>query len=191
MEDVAITAPIIEDDERGGPDGRLDLANIDFEKLAKLFLSRPRTANEQMRAKAQSKVQQLVQANPTRLHLAQKLDAEAFVAALKGLVEQLTEGELAIFDLLTRPAPKLSTAQDAEVKQVARGLLDKLQALQVEFWRQHQQTRAQVYSEIRLKRNELPEAPYPQATWDNKVEAVWQFVYRRGVGVSGSHLAAY
>jgi type I restriction enzyme R subunit len=208
VEGVAITAPIIEGDERGG---RVDLADIDFEKLAKLFQAKPRTANEQMRAKAQAKVQKLVQANPTRLHLAEKLeqlvdaynlgtlDAEAFFAALKKLIEQmedeerratreqLTEEELAIFDLLTRPEPKLTKAQEAEVKRVARELLEKLQVLQVEFWRQNQQTRAQVYSEIRVTLNELPQAPYPQSTWDKKVEAVWQFIYARGPGTAGAH----
>jgi type I restriction enzyme R subunit len=210
VEGVAITAPIIEGDERGG---RVDLSDIDFEKLARLFQARPRTANEQMRAKAQAKLQKLVQANPTRLHLAEKLerlvdaynlgtlDAEAFFAALKKLVEemedeerraareQLSEEELAIFDLLTRPEPKLTKAQEAEVKRVARELLERLQALQVEFWRQNQQTRAQVYSEIRVKLNELPEEPYPQATWNEKVEAVWQFVYGRAAGASGTHAA--
>lgn len=212
VEGVAITAPIIEGDEHGG---RVDLADIDFEKLAKLFQAKPRTANEQMRAKAQAKVQKLVQANPTRLHLAEKLeqlvdaynlgtlDAEAFFAALKKLIEQmedeerraareqLTEQELTIFDLLTRPEPKLTKAQEAEVKRVARELLEKLQALQVEFWRQNQQTRAQVYSEIRVKLNELPEEPYPQATWDDKVEAVWQFVYARGADAEGAHAAVH
>lgn len=212
VEGAAITAPIIEGDERGG---RVDLADIDFEKLAKLFQAKPRTANEQMRAKAQAKVQKLVQANPTRLHLAEKLeqlvdaynlgtlDAEAFFAALKKLIEQmedeerraareqLTEEELAIFDLLTQPEPKLTKAQEAEVKRVARELLERLQALQVEFWRQNQQTRAQVYSEIRVKLNELPEEPYPQATWDEKVEAVWQFVYGHGAGSPGARAAIH
>ncbi len=203
VEGVAITAPIIEGDERGG---RVDLADIDFEKLAKLFQAKPRTANEQMRAKAQAKVQKLVQANPTRLHLAEKLehlvdaynlgtlDAEAFFAALKKLIEQmedeerraareqLSEEELAIFDLLTRPEPKLTKAQEAEVKRVARHLLEKLQALQVAHWRQNWQTRAAVQSEIRVVLNELPEEPYPQEVWDGKVEAVWQFVYGGGGG---------
>ena len=212
VEGVAITAPIIEGHDRGG---RVDLADIDFEKLAKLFQTKPRTANEQIRAKAQAKVQQLVKANPTRLHLAEKLeqlvdaynlgtlDAEAFFAALKKLVEQmedeerraarerLTEEELAIFDLLTRPEPKLTSAQEAEVKKVARELLEKLQSLQVEFWRQNQQTRAQVYSEIRVKLNELPEAPYPQATWDEKVQVVWQFIYGRGSGASTTHIGVH
>lgn len=206
VEGVAITAPIVEGDDRGG---RVDLSDIDFDKLAKLFMAKPRIANEQLRAKAQAKVQQLVQANPTRLHLAEKLerlvedynlgtlDAEAFFAALKKLIgqmedeerrahrEQLTEEELAIFDLLTRPEPRLTKAQEAEVKKVARELLEKLQALRVEFWRQNQQTRAQVYSEIRVRLNDLPEEPYPQDVWDRKVDAVWQFVY----GLGGSPTA--
>jgi type I restriction enzyme, R subunit len=45
VEGVAITAPIIEGDEAGGP---VDLSAIDFDKLSKLFASRPRTAAEQL-----------------------------------------------------------------------------------------------------------------------------------------------
>ena len=44
IEGVAITAPIITGDEAGG---RVDLQHR-FRELAKLFASRPRTANEQM-----------------------------------------------------------------------------------------------------------------------------------------------
>ena len=97
------------------------------------------------------------------------LDAEAFFQALKKLIAQmeeeerraaregLTEEELTIFDLLTRPQPILSKAQEAEVKRVARALLEKLQDLRVAYWRQNQQTRAAVQSEIRFKLNERPE----------------------------------
>ena len=46
---MAITAPIIEGDE---PAGRVDLSAIDFEKLAKLFASRPKTAAEKLRSEA-------------------------------------------------------------------------------------------------------------------------------------------
>ena len=64
---------------------------------------------------------------------------EAFFEALKKLIaemeeeerraarEGLTEEELAIFDLLTKPEPKLTKAQEVEVKKVARELLEKLQ----------------------------------------------------------------
>lgn len=207
VEGVSITAPILEGDDRGG---RVDLTDIDFEKLAKLFQSKPRTANEQLRAKAQAKARRLVQNNPTRLHLVERLeklvedynlgtlDAEAFFAALKKLIEQmedeerraaregLTEEELAVFDLLTRPEPKLTKAQEAAVKKVARELLEKLQALRVEHWRVNQQTRAAVHSEIRFKLNDLPEEPYPQSLWDEKVEAVWQFIYTHGTARAGA-----
>ena len=66
------------------------------------------------------------------------LDVEVFFEALKKLIaemeeeerraarEELTEEELAIFDLLTKPEPKLTKAQEAEVKKVARDLLMKL-----------------------------------------------------------------
>ncbi|WP_372622490.1 type I restriction endonuclease subunit R [Falsiroseomonas sp.] len=198
VEGVAITAPIIPGDDRGG---RVDLAEIDFEKLAKLFQSKPKTANEKLRSAAEKKARELASSNPTRVHLVEKLeklveaynlgavDVEAFFEALKALIAQmeeeerraaregLTEEELAIFDLLTRPEPKLTKAQEAEVKKVARELLERLQELRVSFWRQNVQTRAAVASEIKIKLNELPEEPYPQTLWEEKVETVWQFVY--------------
>ena len=109
----------------------MDLSDIDFEKLATLFLQKPKTASEKLRSAAAKKAQDLVAQNPTRTHLVEKLeglveaynlgkvDVEPFFEALKKLVaemedeerraasESLTEEELAIFDLLTRPEPKL------------------------------------------------------------------------------------
>jgi type I restriction enzyme R subunit len=63
------------------------------------------------------------------------------------------------------------------VKRVARTLLEKLESHRVAHWRQNQQTRAAVHSEIRVQLNELPEEPYPQQLWEEKVESVWQFVF--------------
>ncbi len=208
VEGVAITAPIIPGDDRGG---RVDLSDIDFEKLAKLFQTNPRTANSQLRDAAETKARELAGQNPMRVHLVEKLeklveaynlgtlDAEGFFVALKKLIadmdeegrrgarEGLSEAELAVFDLLTRPEPKLTKAQEAQVKLVARQLLEKLQAQQVDRWRDNQQTRAAVHSEIRFTLNELPEDPYPQNLWDEKVEAVWQFIFQQGSpGAAGS-----
>ena len=42
--------------------------------------------------------------------------------------ENLTEEELAIFDLLTQPEPRLSEKEKDEVKKVAKELLAKLKA---------------------------------------------------------------
>jgi type I restriction enzyme R subunit len=202
IEGVAITAPIIEGDEPS--DGRIDLSAIDFEKLAKLFANRPRTAAERLRSEAETKARDMAARNPTRVHLVEKLEklvedynlgtlgVEAFFAALKKLIaemdeeersaarEGLTEEEKAIFDILTKPEPKLTKAQEADVKKVARELLMKLQdQLNVFDWRARQQTRAAVQTTIRFTLNELPQEPYPEPLWNEKVEAVWSFIFAR------------
>lgn len=50
--------------------------------------------------------------------------------------EHLSEEELVIFDILTRPAPELSREERAEIKKVAKDLLEKLKQLLVLNWRQ-------------------------------------------------------
>ena len=63
---------------------------------------------------------------------------------------------------------------------MARELLEKLEGLlDAVDWTAGQQTRGAVESAIRLKLNELPEEPYPEAVWTTKVGAVWDFVLRR------------
>src|SRR5215831_256516 len=204
IEGVAITAPIIEGDEAGG---RVDLSAIDFDKLAALFASRPRTAAEQLRSEVEAKAHDMAERNPTRLHLVEKLErlveaynlgtvaVEAFFEALKALAaemseeerraarENLSEDELAIFDLLTKPAPRLTKAQEVEVKKVARDLLQKLQdQLAISDWRAKQQTRAAVQSTIRFALDQLPQEPYPETVWNEKVDAVWAFIFARRQG---------
>ncbi|QOZ07310.1 type I restriction endonuclease subunit R [Bradyrhizobium sp. CCBAU 51765] len=201
IEGVAITAPIIEGDEAGG---RVDLSAIDFDKLAKLFASRPRTSAEKLRADVETKAHDMAAHNPTRVHLVEKLEklvetynlgtlgVEAFFEALKALVaemeeeeqraarEGLTEEELAVFDLLTKPKPKLTKAQEVAVKKVARDLLEKLEEqLAIADWKTKQETRAGVQSTIRFTLNELPEEPYPEPVWNEKVDAVWAFIFAR------------
>jgi type I restriction enzyme R subunit len=201
IEGVAIAAPIIEGDAAGG---RVDLSAIDFEKLAQMFASRPRTAAEKLRSKAEAKAHDMAARNPTRIHLVEKLEklveeynlgtlgVEAFFEALKALVatmeeeerraarEGLSEDELAVFDLLTKPKPKLTKAQEVAVKKVARELLEKLEdQLAVGAWQTKQQTRAAVQSTIRFTLNELPEEPYPEPVWNEKVDAVWAFIFAR------------
>jgi type I restriction enzyme R subunit len=53
----------------------------------------------------------------------------------------MTEEELVIFDILTRPSPGLSPAERDEVKKVARQLLERLKALLVLDWRKRQSSR--------------------------------------------------
>ncbi|PYI88613.1 MAG: deoxyribonuclease HsdR, partial [Verrucomicrobia bacterium] len=58
--------------------------------------------------------------------------------------ENMTEEELVIFDILTRPAPELSTEERTEVKKVARELLTRLKQLLVLNWRQKSAARSQL-----------------------------------------------
>jgi len=198
IEGVAILAPIVEGDRA---EGRVDLSDIDFDKLASLFVATPRTAAAQLREASEEKAARMAEQNPTRKGLVERLeelvasynagsiDVEAFFEALKAFVRQLdeeetraareglNEEELAIFDLLTKPAPVLTKAQELEVKRVARELLDKLRVLVSGVdWLSGRQSRAAVRSEIRFKLNELPEEPYPEMLWNSKVDQVWDFV---------------
>ena len=198
---VEIAAPVR---EGGDTSGLTDLSAIDFDKLAELFVKAPRTAVEQLRAKAADAVQAMAAQNPSRVDLIEKLeqlvdaynaattDVEATFEKLKAFVrsldaeqgraarEALSEDELAIYDLLTRPEPKLTRAQDAEVKKVARKLLASLHDKVAVFeWRRRQQTRGDVRWTIEEVLNELPEEPYPKELWDLKVEEAWQFVFGR------------
>jgi type I restriction enzyme R subunit len=201
LEGVAILTPIVEGDT---DKGRVDLSGIDFDKLAHLFAASPKVTAEKLREGAEDKARKLAANNPTRQHLVERLeklvadyntgsvDAQQFFEALKAFIgemdeeeqraarEGLTEEELAIFDLLTNPEPKLSKEEEREVKRVARSLLEKLQDLTDALdWVRGQETRGAVWTEIRQRLNELPENPYPQALWDSKVEQVWDFVLRR------------
>lgn len=201
LEGVAILTPIVEGDTAKG---RVDLSGIDFDKLADLFATSPKVTAETLREGAEEKARKLATANPTRQHLVERLeklvadynagsvDAEQFFDALKAFIgemdeeeqraarEELTEEELAIFDLLTNPEPKLTKVEEQEVKRVARSLLAKLHDLTGAIdWVRGQETRGAVWTEIRQRLNELPETPYPQALWDSKVEQVWDFVLQR------------
>ena len=198
---VEIAAPMR---EGGNTKGLTDLSAIDFEKLAEAFAKGPRTTVDQLRTKAAETVEKMAAQNPSRVDLIEKLEMlidaynsatasveetfkklKAFIRSLdeeqgRAAREDLTEDELAIYDLLTRPEPKLTKAQDAEVKKVARELLVRLHDKVAVFeWHRRQQTRGDVEWTIKEVLNTLPEEPYPEELWNAKVEATWQFIFGR------------
>ena len=198
---VTILTPLV---EGGAAGGRVDLSGIDFEKLADLFAVSPHVAAQRLREAAEEQANKMAMENPTRVQLVERLeklvaeynagsiDVEKFFEALKAFVkgfnaeeqraarEGLSEEELAIFDLLTNPEPKLTKAQEADVKLVAKLLLKKLHELVDAIdWTRGQQTRGAVWTAIRQRLNELPQEPYPDDLWNAKVDQVWSFVLRR------------
>jgi type I restriction enzyme, R subunit len=207
---VTITAPIRED---GDTEGLFDLSTIDFDKLRKVLgLDNKKTSAEKLRVSAQQKVRAMAAANPTRLELVERLEkmieeyntgtyeAEAWLKRLIEFIKQLdeeerrtsreglSEEELAVFDLLTRPTPKLTRAQEIEAKRLAKSLLATLNRDRlVQNWRIKAQTRAAVRTTIREVLNELPEEPYPKDLWDQKVDLTYLYVFEHfpGPGLSG------
>ena len=91
--------------------------------------------------------------------------------------ENMTEEELVIFDILTRPAPELSIAERNEEKKVARALLTRLKQLLVLNWRQKAAARAQLKLAIEdLLDTGLPRI-YSRTLYQQKCAVVFEHVY--------------
>jgi type I restriction enzyme R subunit len=78
--------------------------------------------------------------------------------------EGLTEEELAIFDILTKPKLKLSKKKEQKIKTVVKELLEKLKEQKfVLDWKKRTRTRADVQVTIEdMLWDKLPEPPYTQ-----------------------------
>ena len=91
--------------------------------------------------------------------------------------ENLSEEELTIFDLLTKPDMRLTKAQKIEVKKVAKELLDTLKRDKLVLdWRKKQQTRAMVHVCIEQTLDLLPPV-YDKEIFNKKCEIVYRYVF--------------
>ena len=104
----------------------------------------------------------------------------------RGIAEGLTEEELAIFDLLTKPDPTLSKREEREVKKVAKELLDTLKREKLVLdWRKKQQARAAVRVCVEQALDCLP-ATYTPDVYARKCNAVYEHIYDSYFGPDGS-----
>ena len=114
-------------------------------------------------------------------------DLKDFAQALsaeeqRGIAEGLTEEELALFDILTKPEPVLSKAEEAEVKKVCRELLATLKREKLVLdWREKQQAKAGVMQTLRLEMRRLP-VPYTRDVRVEKLARAYAHVYDRYTG---------
>ena len=107
------------------------------------------------------------------ISLAQELKAED----RRAIAESLTEEELTIFDLLTKPAIELTKQDEAQVKRVAKELLETLKREKLVLdWRKRQQTRAGVEVVIKDMLDQLP-ANYSSDLYEQKCREVYQHIY--------------
>jgi type I restriction enzyme R subunit len=195
----------------GGPPA-IDLSKINFEALAKRFKEskHKNTDLEALKAAIAAKLQRLLRLNRTRADFAEKFEAlidnynngsrnieqlyrdlltlsnSLDVEQERHVRENLSEEELVVFDILTRPAPELSTDERAEVKKVAKQLLSRLEQLLVLNWRQKSAARSTLKLAIEDTLDTLPDA-YNRQIFAQKCSALFEHVYEsypeRNVGV--------
>ena len=85
--------------------------------------------------------------------------------------EALTEEELTMFDILTKPEPQLTKSQKVEVKKIARELLAKLKHEKLILdWRNKEMAKAGVRETIREELDALPDV-YDRRLWEEKGRA--------------------
>ena len=185
----------------GEADPLIDLNRLDFEQLILRFGGRKRTAAKAIQRDIEARLDEAVRKNPTRLDFAEQFrrlideysavthNLEEFLRRLKAINDELTdeeqravqegmsEEELAIFDLLTKPEPDLTRAQTVEVKVAAKKLLDRIADELVLDWKRKQKTRSAVKVAVRnMLDNELPDV-YERELFDRKVNAVYEHIY--------------
>lgn len=103
--------------------------------------------------------------------------------AAKSIWMRLSEEELTIFDLLTRPQVELTQKQRQDVKALSRNLLETLKKEKLVLdWRKRQQTRSAVRVVIEDTLEDLPESAYPNGLWAEKCGAVYDHVYHSYFG---------
>ena len=90
--------------------------------------------------------------------------------------ENLSEEELAMFDILLQSAPDLSDSDRAKVKQSARELVERIKALLVLNWQQKSSARAKLKLQIQEALDiGLPRAYTPEL-YQQKCEAVFAHI---------------
>ncbi len=184
------------------PDPLIDLSQIDFEALSARFAGRKRAETDRLASLLKQRAVGAARRNPTRFDLVERIEeliAEYNAGSLnideylhrlislsrdlsqeerRAVVEDMTEDQLAIFDLLTKPDPTLDDAERELVKISAKRLLAHLHDKLVLDWRRKAATTAEVRTTIRdVLDADLPADPYPPKLFDAKVKAVFDHVF--------------
>ena len=178
-----------------------DLSQIDFDQLRERYRTQHKHIEAQrLRGAIDRQLSEMVRLNRTRMDYQERFEqiiAEynaardvdvwfeqliAFTEELneeeqRTIAEQLSEEELAVFDLLTRPALELTEAERDKVKAISKQLLETLKEGKLVLdWRKRQQSRAAVKLTVLQNLRELREC-YTQEMYAQKREAVYQHIY--------------
>ncbi len=185
-----------------GTEERVDLGRMDIEALRKRFdQGRKNTAREELKNKVEKKLKEMIQKNPTRADFHEKFmkmideynagsknvdelfnELTEFARALeeeekRAVRENLTEEELAVFDLLAKPAVEMTGKEELQVKKVAKELLEKLQEKLCLDWKKKNRARESVKLSIQETLEGLPEECFNGNLYEQKCNRVFQHVY--------------
>mgnify|MGYP002655175659 CR=1 FL=1 len=192
--------------EPGAEAKTIDLSKIDFEVLERKFAKTPNKNIEaqQLRALIERKLDNLIRLNASRYDFLDRfqkmieaynngaLSIEQLFAELvtftkdlseeeqRHLRENISEEELAVFDILTRPGPDLTPQETEAIKKVCKDLLAKLKTEKLVLaWRTKRTTRAAVRVEIeKMLDNGLPEK-YTTELFEQKCGVLFQHVLEK------------
>jgi type I restriction enzyme R subunit len=184
----------------------IDLSKIDFDVLEKKFEKTPNKNIEaqQLRALIERKLDNLIRLNASRYDFLDRFQKmieaynsgalsieqlfEELVTFTKDLNdeeqrhfrEQISEEELAVFDILTRPGPDLTPVETEAIKKVCKDLLAKLKTEKLVLaWRTKRTTRAAVRVEIeKMLDSGLPEK-YTTELFEQKCGVLFQHVLEK------------
>jgi type I restriction enzyme, R subunit len=182
-----------------------DLSQLDANALKDFFesLENKNIQVEEMKSELKDKIEEMIRRNKKRLRFMERFNSlleeynsgahdidklfEDLVKLAKDLSEEeqrsakenLSEDELAIFDLLLKE--ELSESEIKQVKKTARTLLEKLQAERLVMdWKDKESTRSGVKNTIyEIVYANLPEPTYSEFDCEEKGMSVYNFVYER------------
>jgi type I restriction enzyme, R subunit len=182
---------------------RINLSEIDFTALQEKFKAgHKNTATQELRTAVEEKITELVEKNRGRMDFLEKfqrlieeynsgsMNVERLfeelirISALlneeekRAIKNELTEEELAVFDLLTQPEPKLDEKEQKQVKIVAKRLVQVIEGLGLrDDWKNRQQIRAEIKVKIENAMDEgLPDI-YDRTLFSRKAEMIYQHVF--------------
>jgi type I restriction enzyme R subunit len=186
----------------------IDLSKIDFEALRGRFdkSTQKNTDIEVLKAAIRAQMNRMIGVNKMRMDFQDKFEEliknynagsqsieqlfEDLLLLTKTLTveeerhlrENLSEQELVIFDILTRPAPALSPQERDEVKKVARDLLATIEGELVIAWRQRPASRSRVKLTIEDVLDDGLPSTYDPTTYKEKCRNVFEHIYENYAG---------
>lgn len=181
----------------------VDLSGLDFEKMRKDFEKKRKNSElQKLKAKVEEVLNDMLAKNKTRTNYLERFEKmiEEYNSGSKNvdliyrnlvdfteilsneqkrhIKENISEEELALFDILIKPEMEISEKEKLQVKKVARELLETLKKEKLVLdWRKKQQARADVlYTIETVLDDELPRS-YSTEIYNKKCEMVYQHIY--------------